>query len=123
MKLPFIDRFGEKLDEILNAYPNIQFLSQETREKFSGVFPMHNRYFSNGDKPLVALIKKSGFVELTYLNKKYLLQDGECVLFDDSEKHSWVMKNCDLEIFYYRQTCAINGIKNGDYCLDAFFNN
>lgn len=121
--LPLMGKFDEhSLEKIINIYPHIIFLLKEQRINFSATFPMHNRYFSNGDKPLVALVKKNGYAKLNYQNKEFILKDGEFVFFDDNEPHSWVMEACDLDIFYYKQTCEIkNMMTKGDYCLDSFF--
>jgi len=70
----------------------------------------------------VCLAKFNGIATLIYQNEECNLSDGDFVFFDDSIHHSWVMKDCDLEILYYRQCGDItNPVTVGDYCLDDFF--
>jgi hypothetical protein len=121
--LPIIAKFDEnKLNEILNGFSTVKFLSKETRQNFSGEFPTHTRYFSNGDIPLVALINVSGKAIFGYDNKHANLSAGDLVFFDDSKPHSWVFKDNNLEIFYYRLSDRKGSqITQGDYCLDNYF--
>lgn len=121
--LPIIAKFHQyKLNEILKRFMAVKFLSSETRQNFTGEFPMHTRYFSNGDVPLVALINVFGDALFGYDNNHVHLSAGDFIFFDDSKPHSWVFKNCNLEIFYYRH-CDEKGmqITQGDYCLDNYF--
>lgn len=123
IKLPFITSFNKtNFQSCLEKFPDLSLIHHETRQDFSADFPLHNRYFSNGDKPYVALVKTRGHVELIYDNAPHSLVDNEFVFFDDNIRHSWIMRNCDLEIFYYKQVVEQNErIFTGDYCLDDFF--
>lgn len=42
------------------------FLGKETRTNHTANYPLHNRYFSNGDKPWVVLINTKNKMKLTY---------------------------------------------------------
>ncbi len=114
----------ENLTNILNCLQKIRLIATESRIEFTGDFPTHTRYFSNGDRPLVALIKKSGLAILRYGigNKDIVIPDHYLVFFDDSVPHAWVFNKCDLDIFYYSLT---NNDKlaptTGDCCLDDYF--
>lgn len=124
-KLPIVAKFNEQeLEKILNQFGPMQFQLKEKREDVSGDFPMHTRYFSNGDKPLVALINLSGLATFGYENDKGAnILAGEFIFFDDSLPHSWRFQNCNLEIMYYRFSDPHDaGRTDGDYCLDNFFN-
>lgn len=121
--LPVIAPFNEgNLKKCLSYFSNPIFLFKEERFGTTAEYPNHNRFFSNGDKPYVALINRRGIVTLTYENQVYSIKEGEFVFFDDNVHHSWIMKDCDVEIFYYKQ-CApsVLPVKNGDCCLDNFF--
>src|SRR5262245_17219952 len=118
--LPIFAPFSDnKLHDILNRFVDVKLLSTETRENFSAEFPSHTRYFSNGDRPLVALVNVHGCAIFGYDSKHEIcLADGDFVFFDDSKPHSWIFKNCTLEIFYYRVSDQNNClVKEGDYCL------
>jgi hypothetical protein len=121
--LPIIAIYNQaNLDKCLRSFSYLQKIHQEVRTNFTANFALHNRYFSNGDKPYVVLVKKCGQIELIYNNKPYHLSDGEFVFFDDNVSHSWSMINCDLEIIYYQQVGDFaNRVIQGDYCLDDFF--
>lgn len=125
MALPHVGRYNESLLQAYlgKQYKNLDFLKKEDRINFNGEFPEHNRYFSNGDKPLVALVNLKGTVHLNYENADYPIPEKHFVFFDDNAKHSWIMKNTDLEIFYYRQKCneVNNPVFVGDYCIDSMF--
>lgn len=123
MSLPIIEKFSEaNLSAVLAHFPQTEFINHETRSQFSATFALHTRYFSNGDKPLVALVKATGHAVLTYDGKDYILKDGQFVFFDDNVPHSWIMRNSELEIFYYRQVGSTHqAVRHGDYCLDEFF--
>jgi hypothetical protein len=97
-----------------------KFLTEETRLNHTGSYPMHNRYFSNGDKPWVILFNTKNSMKLTYLNNEYLIQEGEFVFFDDNILHSWEMQNNDMTIYFYRAKTD-NPIKQGTYCIDTYF--
>lgn len=121
---PIIVEFNsENLKNILGHLQNIRLITTEKRMDFSGKFPTHTRYFSNGDRPLVALIKLSGTAKLRYgENEDVIIPDKHFVFFDDSIPHSWVFDKCNLEIYYYRQTDNENRASTtGDYCLDDYF--
>lgn len=121
MQLPKIAVFTTtNLDEMLNNFPSVQYLASEKRENFSGDFPLHTRYFSNGDRPLVALVNVRGDVRLNYNNNEFIIPEGAFVFFDDSVSHSWIFKNADVEIFFYRHTNTDAPAPcEGDYCLDS----
>ena len=123
INLPILDKFnGKTLEKILKHFPSIKFISKERRENFSADFPMHTRYFSNGDVPLIALVKHAGTAIINYNKQVYDMEDGCVIFFDDSEPHSWQFGNSQLDICYYR--CGpMNSriITTGDYCLDEFF--
>jgi hypothetical protein len=124
VQLPFIAKFNEpNLEKILKELIPLKFLLKENREDFSGEFPMHTRYFSNGDRPLVALINLSGHAVFGYEVDKYAkLEAGEFIFFDDSEPHCWIFKNCNLEMLFYRlKNPEGAGNTSGDYCLDNYF--
>jgi hypothetical protein len=123
LSFPIITSYtDDALKGALCQFPHTCLISKESRQNFNGNFPKHTRYFSNGDKPLVALIKQKGYVKLTYDGQDFILNDNEVVLFDDNVPHSWVMSSCDLTNFYYRQSGIIeNAVTTGNYCLDSFF--
>lgn len=122
---PIITTFtSENLKNTLNAFQKIQLITTENRSEFSGEFPFHTRYFSNGDRPLVALVKHSGTAKLRYGsgNEDTIIPDQHFVFFDDSVPHAWVFNNCNLEIYYYRLTDTERPAPTkGDYCLDTYF--
>ncbi|OPZ24013.1 MAG: hypothetical protein BWZ03_00321 [bacterium ADurb.BinA186] len=122
-KFPIIMNYNPlQLANVVAQFSRVSLIAQESRRNFTAVFPLHNRYFSNGDKPLVALVKKSGYACLTYAGLDHVLGDEEAVFFDDNVPHSWVMKNCDLEIFYYRQAQGnYTPVCEGNFCLDSYF--
>ncbi len=121
--LPIIMPMSDaNLHQVLAMFPGLTLLKHESREHFSAHFPRHNRYFSNGDKPFVALVKKRGQAVLRYGEQNFDLGDHEFVFFDDNVPHSWIMRNSDLDIFYYRQDATgKSDITDGDYCLDNYF--
>ncbi len=120
---PIVMEFNsENLLNILTRFQNIQLLTTENRVGFSGEFPIHTRYFSNGNRPLVALLKQSGSAKLHYRNEAIEIPDQNFVFFDDSVPHGWFFNNCNLEIYYYRQTDNERPAPTtGDYCLDNYF--
>lgn len=95
-------------------------IAQEKRKEHTANYPLHNRYFSNGDKPWVILINTKNSMKLFYLDQEYIIQENELVLFDDNILHAWEMNNNDMTIFYYRAQTDIP-IKQGSYCLDDYF--
>jgi hypothetical protein len=95
-------------------------LAEEKRENHTANYPMHNRFFNNGDKPWVILINTKNTMKLTYLDKEYTIQEGELVFFDDNVMHAWEMKDNDITVYYYRAKTD-NPIKQGTYCLDGYF--
>lgn len=97
-----------------------QFLAEELRTHHTATYPLHNRYFSNGDKPWVILVNLKNEMLLNYDNKDYIIKENEFVLFDDNIMHAWQMKNNDLKIYYYRAKSE-NPIREGSYCLDDYF--
>ncbi len=122
-QLPIISEFTDsKLNHILADFPSIEFLSLETRKNFSGAFPMHTRYFSNGDSPLVLLKALAGNAIFSNRDLHSTISAGSFIFFDDNDPHSWIFDNCDLEIVYYRLP-KNDGVRvtHGDYCLDDFF--
>jgi hypothetical protein len=99
---------------------NAILVAEEERKNFTAQFPLHNRYFSDGDKPWVVLVNTKNKMKLTYNGKEYIINEDELVLFDDNIVHSWEMNNNDMKIYYYKgQTDA--PIKEGTYCLDDMF--
>jgi len=122
---PIVIEFkSENLTKILNQFQKIRLITTENRIDFSGEFPTHTRYFSNGDRPLVALIKQNGIARLLYGkgNEEILIPDRNFVFFDDSIPHAWVFNKCNLSIYYYRLTDNEKpGPTTGDYCLDDYF--
>lgn len=122
---PIVVEFkSDNLLNILNRFQKIQFIASENRTGFSGEFPIHTRYFTNGDRPLVALVKQSGTAKLRYGtgNEDIVLPDQHFVFFDDSTPHAWVFNNCNLEIYYYRLPDNERPAPTtGDYCLDTYF--
>lgn len=122
---PIVVEFkSENLTSILNRFQKIQLITTEKRIDFSGEFPTHTRYFSNGDRPLVALVKQSGTAKLWYGTgtEEVVIPDHNFVFFDDSVPHAWVFKKCDLNIYYYRLTDNEKPASTtGDYCLDDYF--
>lgn len=96
------------------------FLGKETRLNHTAVYPLHNRYFSNGDKPWVILVNEKNSMKLSYADQIYDIKEGELVLFDDNIMHSWEMNNNDMTIYYYRASTD-NPVMQGTYCLDDYF--
>jgi hypothetical protein len=96
------------------------FLGEEKRKKHTANYPLHNRYFSNGDKPWVILVNARNIMKLTYGNEEYVINEGEWVFFDDNIMHAWEMKDNDMTIYYYRAKTDAP-IKQGMYCLDGYF--
>ncbi len=125
IEYPIVMEFkSENLTTILNHFQKIQLLATENRNEFSGEFPTHTRYFSSGDRPLVALVKESGFAKLWYGVKsaEQIISDHTLVFFDDSVPHAWYFKKCNLTIYYYRLTDDKQPAPTtGDYCLDNYF--
>jgi len=125
IEYPIVTEFkSENLTNILNRFQNIQLITTEKRIEFSGEFPTHTRYFTNGDRPLVALVKESGIAKLWYGTEstELVFADHTLVFFDDSVPHSWYFKKCNLTIYYYRLTDDEKPAPTtGDYCLDNYF--
>lgn len=95
-------------------------LAEEKRKNHTANYPLHNRYFSNGDKPWVILINTKNSMKLTYLDKEYIIEEGELAFFDDNMMHAWEMKNNDMTIYYYRAKTN-TPVRQGTYCLDDYF--
>ena len=125
IEFPIVTEFKyERLTSIINQFQVIKLIATENRIEFSGEFSTHTRYFSNGDRPLVALIKQSGVAILRYgvIKKEIMIPDHSLVFFDDSVSHAWVFNKCNLEIYYYAVTDNENPASTtGDYCLDNYF--
>lgn len=123
IRLPIISKYTiSKLNAVIEHFSAIEPISMETRERFSGDFPVDTRYFSNGDHPLVALVKLSGDAKLRYDNEDFDIANGEFVFFNDSVPHSWYFNLANLEIFYYRYVNVDDPAPAfGDYCLDHYF--
>lgn len=123
IELPVLTEFTDKnLTDLLKHFSGIQQITSENRSNFSGEFPTHTRYFSNGDRPLVALIKYSSKAILQYENKDIKIPDLFFVFFDDSVAHSWVFSICNLDIYYYRYINKEAPVsRTEDYCLDNYF--
>lgn len=123
IETPIVIEFREEnLTSILNRFQDIRLITTESRIDFSGEFPIHTRYFSNGDRPLVALIKQSGAAKLRYGKQDVVIPDNNVVFFDDSMPHGWVFNKCDLDIYYYRLSDKNDPAPTtGDYCLDNYF--
>lgn len=96
------------------------FLQEEQRHGHSAIYHMHNRYFSNGDKPWVVLVNHKNTMKLIYNENDYVINEGELVLFDDNIMHEWHMNNNDMTIYYYR-TKSEQPVIKGTYCLDEYF--
>ncbi|MGD9592900.1 MAG: hypothetical protein AB7V32_10305 [Candidatus Berkiella sp.] len=96
-----------------------QFIGEEFRRNHSAHYPLHNRYFSNGDKPWVILVNLKNKMILTYDDKEYIINENELVFFDDNVMHAWQMQNNDMKIYYYRAKCD-KPVLDGTYCLDGF---
>lgn len=96
------------------------FIADEARSNHTASYPLHNRYFSNGDKPWVILINTKNSIKLIYQAKEYIIQEGELVLFDDNVMHAWEMNNNNMTIYYYRAKTD-TPITHGTYCLDDYF--
>ena len=121
-ELPFVSEYSEdRLNAILHNFPSIKQIATEKREDFSGDFPRHTRYFSNGDRPLVALVKLGGYARLVCDDRVFDIDNNNFVLFDDGVSHGWNFKQADLEIYYYRFADESRPLKQGDYCLDNYF--
>ena len=99
---------------------NAVLLFEETRNNHTADYPMHNRYFSNGDKPWVILINNKNTMKLNFDGNDYTIYENELVFFDDNIMHAWEMKNNDVKIYYYRAKSE-NPVMKGSYCLDEFF--
>jgi hypothetical protein len=95
----------------------IVFLGKETRINHTATYPIHNRYFSNGDKPWVILVNLKHTMKLTYDGIEYTIHENELVCFDDNIPHAWEMNENDIDIYYYRAKNA-NSINQGTYCID-----
>lgn len=125
VEYPILTEFkNENLTNILNRFQKIQLITIENRTDFSGDFPSHTRYFSNGDRPLVALVKQSGTAKLWYghENEELEIPDGNFVFFDDSVPHAWTFNKCNLNIYYFRLNDNEKPAPiTGDYCLDDYF--
>ena len=125
IEYPIITEFkSENLTSILNRFQKIQLITHENRIEFSGKFPTHTRYFTNGDRPLVALVKESGTAKLWYGTEsaELVIPDHTLVFFDDSVPHAWYFKKCNLNIYYYRLIDVEKPAPTtGDYCLDNYF--
>jgi hypothetical protein len=89
-------------------------LFKECRTNHTAVYPLHTRYFSNGDKPWVILINLKNEINFTYYGKEYVINENELVFFDDNVLHSWEMNNNDMTIYYYRAKSE-NPITEGTY--------
>lgn len=98
----------------------VTFLLEEQRQDHSALYPMHNRYFSNGDKPWVVLVNLKNTIKLIYNHNEYIINAGELVLFDDNVMHEWQMTNNDMKIYYYRSKSE-QPVLTGTYCLDDYF--
>lgn len=124
IELPRFCAYSEEgLQNLKTQVQGLIFLERELRDGFAGEFPLHTRYFSNGDRPLVALVKHSGQAVFLSRSGGHSLEDGEMAFFDDSEPHGWSFQNATLEIFFFRQQePPIEAATTGDYCLDDFFN-
>ncbi len=95
-------------------------LQEEKRKDHTAVYPMHNRYFSNGDKPWVILVNHKNTMMLKYNENEYVINQGELVFFDDNIMHEWQMNNNDMTIYYYRSKSE-QPVTAGTYCLDGYF--
>lgn len=80
----------ENLTHILNHFQKIRLIMTENRIEFSGEFPSHTRYFTNGDRPLVGLVKQSRTAKFWYGadNEELVIPDHALVFFDDSVPHA-----------------------------------
>lgn len=125
VEYPIVVAFNsENLTSILDRFQKIRLITTEKRIQVSGDFPTHTRYFTNGDRPLVALVKQNGAAKFWYgtMKEGLIIPDQTLIFFDDSVPHSWSFEKCDLEIYYYRLTDDENlGSTTGDYCLDDYF--
>ena len=110
----------ESIQECEQKLTDAKYLKEELRENHTGDYPLHNRFFSNGDKPWVIVVNLKNPLKLHYAGKDYLIQENELVLFDDNVMHSWVMENNDLRILFYRGGSQMP-VTSGTYCIDDYF--
>lgn len=108
------------IQECAQKLHEVTLLKEEFRENHTGDYPLHNRFFSNGDKPWVIVVNLKNPLKLHYDGKDYLIQENELVLLDDNVMHSWVMRNNDLRILFYRAKSE-KPITSGTYCIDDYF--
>lgn len=106
------------LEQCIKSLGEALFLGKETRTNHTATYPIHNRYFSNGDKPWVILINLKNTMKLTYDGAEYLIQEHELVCFDDNVLHGWEMSSNDMTIYYYRAKTP-RPINQGTYCIDG----
>jgi len=126
IRYPLLFRhFDEPKDEkgsTLDLDALFVYITSEERTIFSGDFPLHTRYFSNGDRAVVRLHKLSGEAHYFDSNLKIELPDQGTIIFDDGLPHGWHFKNSHLKIDYYREkNPSTPASKSGDYCLDHYF--
>ncbi|MBX9977860.1 MAG: hypothetical protein K2X98_06440 [Alphaproteobacteria bacterium] len=113
-----ISQLSQKtLKDAIESLGDAIFLGEETRINHTATYPMHNRYFSNGDKPWVILVNLKNKIKLTYDGIEYTLHENELVCFDDNVMHAWEMNNNNMTIYYYRAKSA-SSVNQGTYCID-----
>jgi hypothetical protein len=105
------------LKDCIESLGDIIFLGKETRLNHTATYPMHNRYFSNGDKPWVIIVNLKNRMKLNYDGIEYIINEHELVCFDDNIVHAWEMKNNNMEIYYYRAK-SLAPINQGTYCIN-----
>ncbi|STX37488.1 hypothetical protein [Legionella feeleii] len=105
------------LKHCIESLGEIVFLGKETRTNHTAIYPMHNRFFSNGDRPWVILVNFKNTMKLTYGDKEYTIHENELVCFDDNIPHAWEMNGNDMTIYYYRAKSAVP-VTQGTYCID-----
>ncbi len=119
-KLYITQATTEAVEACKNKLSQAIFLAEETRNQHTAIYPLHNRYFSNGDTPWVILINTKNEMKLHFDGEDYLIQENQLVMFDDNIFHAWEMHNNDLIAYYYRATSE-KPVTRGTYCLDNYF--
>ena len=113
----YVNAISYSKELLQNMIQNATFIRSEFRENHTASYPLHNRYYKNGDRPLVILVNKKNKMKLNYNQNEYILNEGDLVLFDDNVMHSWEMENNDMEIYFYRAETN-TPVTQGTYCID-----
>lgn len=107
----------DALKQCIESFEQVVFLGQESRTNHTATYPLHNRYFTNGDKPWVILVNLKNTMKLIYDSVEYIIHANELVCFDDNIPHAWEMSGNDMVIYYYRAQ-STDPINRGTYCID-----